>query len=130
MIPYIDYEYYSNNFGGNLIPCNSLKKQAREASRKINYFTQNRIVDIDNNVKYATCLIAELLYNQEILKSKIINDDNNKQIASETVGPRSVTYINNSQYQNTQVKSAKELNSSIYQICKENLDEELLFRGI
>lgn len=129
MIPYVNYEYYTNDFEGNLIPKNSFKKLAKEASRKIKYFTSNRIVDVSGGIKDATCSIAELLYNQEQLKTKLLNVESSQK-ASETVGPWSVSYVNNSQYQDKQIKTDEELNSSIYQICKEYLDENLLFRGI
>lgn len=130
MIPYVDYDYYANDFEGNLIPKNSFNKTVKEASRKINYFTSNKIVNVNSDVKDATCSIAELLYNQEQLKTKLFSSDNASQKVSETVGPWSVSYANNSQYQDKQIKTDKELNNSIYKICKEYLDEELLFRGV
>lgn len=130
MIPYVDYDYYVNDFEGNLIPKNSFNKTVKEASRKINYFTSNKIVNVNSDVKDATCSIAELLYNQEQLKTKLFSSDNASQKVSETVGPWSVSYANNYQYQDKQIKTDKELNNSIYKICKEYLDEELLFRGV
>ncbi len=130
---YIDYNYYIDDFRSNVIPNKAFKRIAKEASSKVKYYTLNRINrdNINDDIKDATCLIAELLYNQEILKTKVINaDTSNKQIVSETLGPRSISYTNNTQYQNAQIKTEKEINSDIYRICKEHIDEKLLFRGV
>lgn len=133
MNTYVDYEYYKDNLKCSIIPIDSFENYAIRASSKIRYYTSNRINDknINDNIRNATCFIAELLFNQEKLKSKIALESNAKpQIASENLGPRSISYVNNTQYQDNQIKTDKELNSSIYQICKENIDSELLFRGV
>lgn len=124
MEPYVDIVYYINEFKGSIIPNNSFHKKAVEASRKVKYFARD-LVKTSDDVKYTTCLVAELLYNQEILKSKI---NFNKEIASETLGPRSVTYTNNSQMQFNQILSDKELQKQIYQICIENIPQ-YMYRG-
>lgn len=127
---YIDYEYYMNSFNGNIIPNESFKKYAKKASSKINYYTSNNIEEVTDDIKDATCEIAEVLFNQEKLKNKVINE-NSSQKSSETVGPWTVHYTDNSQYQSNQIMSDKELNTTIYQICKEYLiDSGLLFRGV
>ena len=129
MSSYVDFEYYTNTFEGSLIPEDSFDKKALEASRKVNYFTSGKIEEVNDDIKDATCSIAELLYNQEILKDKVTNV-NSTEKSSETVGPWSVTYANNTQYQSNQILTDKQINSSAYQICKEYLDSKLLFRGV
>lgn len=131
MKEYMDHYYYLNSFKGELIPSNLLEKYARKASSKVKYYTSNRINEenINDDIRTATCEIAELLFNQENLKSKIANTET-LQKSSETLGPRSITYINNSQYQDKQIMTEKEIDNSIYDICKEYIDDELLYRGI
>lgn len=130
MEPYVDYDYYENNFCGDIIPQEQFVKYAKLASSKIDYYTYHRIRKIDDSIKNATCSIAELLFEQNKLKSQLLNQNNSNQVASETLGPRSITYINNSQYQDKHLKSDEALNISIYQICKENINNELLYRGL
>lgn len=125
MEPYIDIVYYANKFKGSIIPSDSFYKNAMEASRKVKYFARD-LTETNDDVKYATCLVAELLYNQEILKNKI---NSNNEVASETLGPRSVTYVNNSQMQYNQILSDKELQKNIYQICLENISD-YMYRGV
>lgn len=131
---YVDYEYYTNQFFGTLIPMNKFNKKALEASSKVNY---NTVGNIDNNnittpVKNATCSIAELLYEQEQLKTSITNQNaDNKQIASETLGPRSITYLNNNTEISKQILSDSDLNKKIRNICHEYLDDTgLMYRGV
>lgn len=133
-MPYVDYEYYTNQFFGTLIPMNKFNKKALEASSKVNY---NTVGNIDSNnittpVKNATCSIAELLYEQEQLKTSITNQNaDNKQIASETLGPRSITYLNNNSEISKQILSDSDLNKKIRNICHEYLDDTgLMYRGV
>ena len=99
----VDYEYYSKNYGGSSIPESSFQKSVIEASSKINQYTSNRINEtiLDDNIRNTACEIAELIYSQSILKEKIISDDKSK--ASETVGPHSVTYVNNKTFQEKEI---------------------------
>lgn len=133
-MPYVDYKYYTEQFFGNLIPENEFYKKALEASSKVNYYT---VGNIDNNnipiqVKNATCSIAELLYKQEQLKTSITSQNaDNKQIASETLGPRSITYLNNSSEISKQILSDSNLKKQISNICHEYLDYTgLMYRGV
>jgi len=134
MGPYVDYRYYSETFHGDVIPENPFNKYAMEASRKINYYTFGKIdsKNVPVQVQYATCSIAELLYKQEELKNSIINQTNdNTKIASETLGPRSITYVNNNSEVNKQILSDKELKNKIYDMCTEYLvGTSLMYRGI
>lgn len=129
----VDYEYYSNTYkGGDNIPLS--KSQFNElclnSSEKVNYYTNNRINDDNNDkkVKDTVCEIVDLLFKQETLKQKM-NDDKSS-IASETVGPHSINYNNKSNYQAQQILSEEELNRKCYQICYINLVHTgLMFRG-
>lgn len=127
----VDYEYYTEAYGGSSIPESSFSKKAIESSNKINYYTSNRINEsnIDDNIKNTTCEIAELIYSQEVLKEKVLND--NKTKISETVGPHSITFANNKNFQEKQILTSREIEQDCYQICYRNLVHTgLMNRGI
>ena len=86
---YIDYDYYTNNFGGDLIPQENFNKFANGASYEIRLRIQNRdISNFEIKVKNATCSVADILYNQFTKKEKIKNivSGAEKVITSEKVG--------------------------------------------
>lgn len=123
------YNYYGSEYLSTIIPSNLFKKYNMKATTLINYFTLNRIKEADNDIQNACCEIAELLYQQENLYNKIINDDG-KQVASETVGPYSKSYVNNSGIQKERLLSKKELEKECYQICLKHLaNTGLMYRG-
>lgn len=129
---YIEYSYYECVYGGSLIPETDFKGIATKASNKINYYTVGNIEknNIPNEVKNASCEVAELLYKQELLKTSISNNNDN-QIASETLGPRSITYLNNNAEISKQILNDNDLNKKIYHICHEYLDNTgLMDRGV
>ena len=113
----VDYEYYSKNYGGSSIPESSFQKKVIEASSKVNYYTSNRINKdvLNDNIRNTTCEIAEFIYSQDILKEKVLSDEKSK--ASETVGPHSVTYVNNKSYQEKRILTNDELDYECYKIC-------------
>lgn len=127
MKSYVDFDYYSKEYNGTLIPEKSFPKISVEASQKINYFTQNIIVKETEVIKYTTCLIADEIMKNENLKNTISND---KEVASESVGPHSVSYVNKATIQKEQIKDNITLNRCLYNICLENLPNELMYRGI
>lgn len=134
MLELVDYEYYQSAYEGSSIPESSFKKLAIKASEKINYYTQNRI-NKDNTtdiIRNTTCQIAELIFEQECLKEKIVNyDETNKEIASETLGPRSISYVNKSSQQSNLIMSSDELEKEIYKICYQSLVHTgLMYRGV
>ncbi len=133
MLELVDYEYYQNIYEGSSIPESSFKKMVIKASEKINYYTQDRINEnnITDKIRNTACEIAELLFEQESLKEKLINyDETNKEIASETLGPRSVSYVNKSSQQANLIKSKEELEKEVYKICYQSLVHTgLMYRG-
>lgn len=120
----VDYNYYIGKYEGSSIPESSFKKKAVEASKKVNYYTRNRINEdnITDTIRNTTCEIAELLFEQESLKEKIINyDEKTKEITSEILGPHSVSYVNKSSQQANLIKTKEELEKDIYKICYQSL---------
>lgn len=97
MTNYIDYEYYSLTFGGTLIPQTDFIKMSTQASMKVkNVITGKDISQFEDQVKTATCLVAECLYNQAQRKLKMNNVINGSDaiITSEKVGDYSRTLSN------------------------------------
>lgn len=130
----VDYDYYSKQYGGSSIPESSFKPKAIEASNKINYYTLNRInsFTLTNVIRDIACQIAELLFEQEKLKNQVKqNSVENKEVASETLGPHSISYVNKSNLQANQILSANELENKIYIIIYQALVHTgLMYRGI
>lgn len=126
----IDYEYYSKIYGGSSIPESSFNKYSIKSSSQINLFTSNRISNdnITEDIKNATCEVAELIYSQEMLINKI--EDDSKEVASETVGPHSKSYVNKSNLKSQRILTKEELNKECYRICYTYLaNTGLMFRG-
>ncbi|EOY7191127.1 hypothetical protein MXT65_17715 [Clostridioides difficile] len=107
---YIDYEFY-NALGGE-IPQDEFNKYAIRATKYIDYNTFNRIEEVTEEIKIATCEIADLIY-----KSSLEGD---KEIQSESIGSHSVTYSANN----------KTIEQKAYDILKMYLDSDLLYRGV
>lgn len=131
MLTLIDYDYYSDIYEGSSIPESSFQKKAIEASSKVNYYTFNRITEkeINNNIKNATCEVAELIYSQEKLKEIVLSNDKKIKL-SETVGPHSVNYVNKSSAQEKEILNDEELENSCYKICLRYLaNTGLMYRG-
>ncbi len=127
----VDYEYYSKTYEDSSIPESSFKKYSLKASSKVNYYTSNRINELilSDNIRNTVCEIAELIYKQDLLKTNIL-DNSSKEVASETVGPHSKSYVNKSNLQSQHILSESELDRECYKICYEYLVHTgLMFRG-
>lgn len=124
---YIDYQYYSVTFGGTLIPQTNFNKIATEASNIVRNSIMNRdITGYETQVKTATCLVAECVYNQTLKKNKINNviSGTDSIVTSEKVGDYSRTLSN---------VSASELKTLIADTSKEIdgiLQDYLLMTGL
>lgn len=127
----VDYEYYSESYGGSSIPKLSFQKKVIESSNRINYYTTNRISEniLGDNIKNAVCEIAEFIYSQEVLKEKMVDESQIK--VSETVGPHSINYSNNKNFQENMILTNEEFEQECYKICLRYLcDTGLMNRGI
>lgn len=128
----VDYDYYLDEYEGSSIPESSFESKAIEASSKVNYYTFNRINDtnINDDIRNTVCQIVKLLIEQESLKLSVTNDTN-KEIASESLGPRSVSYVNKSNIRANQILNDVELENKIYKIIYQNLVHTgLMYRGV
>lgn len=86
---YIDKKDYYDIYEKDLIPDEKFEEYATKASNKVRNRIFNRDVSLfESEVKNATCSVAEILYNQYLIKEKIKNISlgNEKVISSEKVG--------------------------------------------
>ncbi len=129
----VNYEYYSKTYGGSSIPESSFKEKAIRASSEVNYWTSNRITSeiLNDLIRNTTCEIAELLFEQDNLNKSVLNTDNdNKEVASESLGPHSISYVNKSNLRANQILSDDDLKKKTYNICYKNLVHTgLMYRG-
>lgn len=107
MSQYVTYEYYLNEFRGNILKLNEINKYLQEASEKIDSITHNRIVAIgfDNltdfqkeKIQKAICYQAEYIYNNGF------NDENKQDISSYSVLDISVNVENKGNNEKTQAE--------------------------
>ena len=120
----VDYDYYCDHYEDSSIPESSFDIYSKKATIKINYFTSNRIIEADDIIKDLICEMTELIYYQDKLKKQT-----EKQIKlSETVGPHSTTYSNNSDSLSERILSSKELDRECYLMCNKSLAHTGLMR--
>jgi len=134
MSSYIDYNYYSNNFSGTLIPEEEFDKYSNNASQEIRIRILNRnISGFEEIVKTCACKVAETLYNQQLLKNKYQNiiKGTDKIITSEKVGDWSRNISNISVSDLKTMVSHNTLAAEITELIdKELLFTNLVYRGI
>lgn len=115
---YLDYEEYERVFGGKL-PEEDFTRLELRASAILNYYTFNRIEEVDNNIKG---LISELVNFEQKLEEELID---NEDIKSETVDTHSITY------KDKKMTSQAEARKSKLDIIKVYLGHtNLLYRGV
>ena len=88
---YADYDFYTSEYLGGVIPETAFAGIERAASAYIDYLTHNRIVMADlpeavqKKVKMAVCAVAETCYKQ-------MSDEDSTTVSSESVGNHSKSY--------------------------------------
>lgn len=94
MESFVDYEFYTDTYKGTKIPSSSFGRISTRASYKIkeqilgrDYTTFN---DVDNTipVQMATCSVADILYDEEIL----MNSTSNGLLTNEKIGDYSRSF--------------------------------------
>lgn len=127
MSNYIDENYYYNTYKGKKISRDKFNEFATKASDEVRIRIFNKpIIGYEKEVQTATCLVAEILYNQSLKKAKMesILNGTEKLITSEKVGDYS---------RNISAVSLADLRKDCESIDKEidNLVErKLLFTGL
>lgn len=110
---YADYEFYTEQFGGSVIPQGAFNRHSLRAGRFLDQVTFGRIKQVTLAIQLATCEIAEAHYNAQ--------EHEGKEIASESVGSQSITYV----------ATGKQFEAKCYDLAKLYLGgTNLLYRGI
>lgn len=99
--PFCSYAYYQETYGGSVVPEDDWKQAATRASlyleQALNKPITDAIVALDK-VKLAVCAIAEIDYSSGGTSAGLI--------ASESVGPHSVSYANSGRASASSQKAA------------------------
>ena len=100
MAAFADYTYYLDTYGGAIIPAEAFEKAMRDASREVNRYTLERAeavlaansdLSLIEKIKFAACAVAEVIYQYG---NQIMG---RRDIASESVGDHSVSYLSTDQ---------------------------------
>ncbi|MGN0491258.1 MAG: hypothetical protein ACI4GX_00280 [Ruminococcus sp.] len=118
---FADYTYYSDSFGGMLIPSSEFCTYAAKAERLVRFVTQHRITEVTDEVKNAVCAAAEASYE---IRSSIANVPQG--VKSENTDGYSVTYKD---YDADELKY-KEQNAMLAAIRQELSGTGLLYQGV
>lgn len=136
---YADFAYYSEVYGGSLIPQDKFSSLAEKASDRIDAATFGRLEndvpeEYEKNVKRCCCELAENIYNYSALSdgSAIAGAGS---VASENIGKYSVTYRSGTEQISTISAQLNGENSGLEDIYKNIIMRHLgrtglLFRGI
>lgn len=104
IIIFIDFNYYSNTFHGNILTSQNFNKYASKACNYISAETMDRIKDstinaypqeLVNDIKDCACDLAEKFYNYDKIYKNAINlssGESNSNVKSERAGEVSITY--------------------------------------
>lgn len=117
---YVDYNFYTDDYKGTLIPESAFDNLELKASYFIDSITFNRIVgsgEISGDVAFAICAVAEVI-------NKITANGGIK--SSETIGNHSITYLNNSSSNGT-LSENKMMYDAAYPYL---VNTGLLYRGV
>ena len=111
MASYADYTYYLDTYGGAIIPAEAFEKAMRDASREVNRYTLERAeavlaansdLSLIEKIKFAACAVAEVIYQYG---NQIMG---RRDIASESVGDHSVSYLSTDQLRANEVHAITE----------------------
>lgn len=92
-----NYEFYTQEYFGDIIPDNSFNKFAGRAEEDLHELTFNRLKDTseyEKKVQKAVCELAEVLYQIDIaMKATMVHEDGNGGvIKSKSSGGESISY--------------------------------------
>ena len=136
---YADFAYYSEVYGGNLIPENKFPSVSEKASDRIDAATFGRLEsgipeEYEKNVKRCCCELAESIYSYSALSdgSAIAGAGS---VASENIGKYSVTYRSGTEQISAVSAQLHGENSGLEDIYKNIIMRHLgrtglLFRGV
>ncbi len=118
MRQFADYDFYQNVYHGTDIQDeNKFNRMSIESSFFLNELTLGRIKEPSEEVKLAVCAIVDVAYREE-------KENREDQIASESVGPHSISYVK-------KTKTTEEYIKEKIKVARTYLaNTGLLYRGI
>ncbi|WP_282926893.1 hypothetical protein [Helcococcus kunzii] len=128
---YIDYEFYSGEYGGKVIE-DKFKKLNIQAQSKVDYFTFGRIKflkTIPDTVKFAVCEVIDTLDEYYIELSN--KSSTSRRIASETIGSHSVSFKYGDEITTSNGKD-KTIDDRVYEVVATYLmnEQNIMYRGV
>lgn len=127
MTLYVDKKYYSDEFKGNEVPIDEIKKYLRLAQEKIDSITFNRIVAIgfNNLTKFQQEKIRDAIcYQAEYIYKNGYNNEDNRDASSYSVLDISVSVDNSNS--NKTIAQRKNMSEMAYDyVHKTGLDRKL-----
>lgn len=111
MLKFINENDYMNLLDCDSIP-NNFNSLVIQASELLNSMTYNRICDVNERIKYVTCLFVDVLNEQKIKMNEVSN------LKSENVEGWSKTYVTSEELTNS-------YNNRLYEIARQYLTLEL-----
>lgn len=126
---YIDEEYYYDILERDLIPEEKFEEYAIRASNTIRNRVLNKDISLfEEEIKDVTCSVAEIFYNQYLIKERIknISTGAEKIITSEKVGDYSRNISNVSISELEKLCSEEYIKNQI----EEELENQLLWTGL
>lgn len=134
MINYIDYDFYVNKYMGDM-PEENFEKLALRASAEVQRNIFNRDIEkYKDEVKMATCSVADILFKIEQLESRknklVSSNANDKVVSSESVGDLSRTFANTTNLTDLEKEISNQKNKILEEIRLYLLHTGLLYRGV
>lgn len=131
---YTTFDFYKNTYFGNSISEENFSRVSERASEWIDYLTFNRITNeilLEYNIKIqkTCCAIAEFFNDIDIYNSCTLDNTDNRQISSKTVGSISITYTNKVSYVEKYINDNSKINTHIYELALHYLSNTGLVNG-
>lgn len=128
---YCDYDFYKNEYLGNVITEADFPRLSQRASDKLDVITFDRLIDefptnevVAKKVKKAVCALAELMLDYENA-SRTIRNNGGLVVSSVSSGSESISYKTDAQ------TNEKEHNAEIRQVATDYLvGTGLLYAGL
>ena len=82
-----EFDFYENNYYGNVIPFSLYNKYEQNARTKVDILTLKRIKKMDDNIRRGVCAVADYLY------EKNTEEVNDKEIIEILIQYIDINYI-------------------------------------
>lgn len=134
MTNYIDYDFYTNTYKGNMPELDFIKVVVRASAEVRKNIFNRDITQYQEEVQMATCSVADILFKIEQLetrKNKLVSSNAvDKIVSSESVGDLSKTFANTSNLSDLEKEISNQKANIKEKIRLYLLHTGLLYRGV